>query len=364
MSEVFQRLLTQLIAGASVIGPTAQRNAQMATARKLEATLQFTPYFHCTSRCVRGAYLCGVNKETGEDFTHRRRWLRARLLKLATVFSIKLAAFAIMENHFHVVLKVDRETADSWSNTEVIQRWHRIFKGTELSQRFLNLDTLSTAEKELLLRDVRRWRLALADISWFMRCVKEPLARQSNREDGCKGRFWEGRFHSQALLDTGALLACMTYVDLNPTRANMGEFPESDPFTSLHQRAAAVSSGSTEQQVLHSGLLNIDAHELTAANDALPITTLDYLELVDVVARQRRPDKQGALDTLAKPVLERLGISKSAWQELEHCFKTHFHVLVGCSESLKNACQILGQKCAWGQRHCQTFFDESAAPFP
>lgn len=340
--------------GGNVTGPTAQRNAQMATARKLEATLQLTPYFHCTSRCVRGAYLCGVNRDTGEDFTHRRTWLKARLLKLATVFSIKLAAFAIMENHFHVVLKVDREAATDWSDEDVILRWHQLFRGTDLSKRFLECDTLNATEKLLLSRSVKRWRLTLADISWFMRCVKEPLARQSNREDGCKGRFWEGRFHSQALLDTRALVACMTYVDLNPTRANMSEFPESDPFTSLHCRAEAVSASHGRQKPLHSGLMSIDED----ASTSLPISTLDYIELVDLAARQRRPNKQGALDRLAKPALERLGMGQSSWQELEMRFKKHFHVLVGCSDSVKNACQFLGQKCAWGQRHCQHFFDD------
>ncbi|MGQ7845492.1 transposase [Granulosicoccus sp. 3-233] len=291
--------------------------------------------------------------------THRRCWLKARLLKLATVFSIKLAAFAIMENHFHVVLKVERGQAEKWSDTEIIQRWHQVFKGTELSQRFLAQEALSIEEQKILSHSIGRWRLALTDISWFMRCVKEPLARQANKEDGCKGRFWEGRFHSQALLDARALVACMTYVDLNPLRANLGKFPESDPFTSLHQRAAAVAPDNAAPQALHSGLMHIDAHAEHTASITLPFNTLEYLELVDIAARHDRPDKKGTLNTHAQPVLERLGISKSAWQDLEICFKKHFHVLVGCSDSLKNACRILGQKGAWGQQHCQSFFDES-----
>lgn len=332
----------------------------MATARKLDAALQVTPYFHCTSRCVRGAFLCGINKNTGQDFTHRRRWLRARLLKLATVFSIELAAFAIMENHFHVVLKVDLEAIKTRSDREIIERWHQIFKGTDNSRRYIEGGKLTPAEIESLSLSVNRWRNDLTDISWFMRCAKEPLARSANQEDGCKGRFWEGRFHSQVLLDKQALIACMTYVDLNPLRAKMSEHPESDPFTSLHYRAEAISAEREPSKPLPPGLLNIDAHDKPTLTPSFPVSTLDYIELVDLAARQQRPGKPGSTASSTKPLLERLGISKPSWQNLQIYFKEHFHALVGSSDSMTNACNMMGKKRIWGQRHCRNFFDGPA----
>ncbi|ASJ76467.1 transposase [Granulosicoccus antarcticus] len=329
----------------------------MATPRRLDAALQLTPYFHCTSRCVRGSFLCGIDRTTGQDFTHRRRWLRKRLLQLATIFSIKLVAFAIMENHFHVVLRVDRDIAETWSDDEVILRWHQLFKGTELSRRHSDSETLDSSELKILSASVRRWRNALHDISWLMRCAKEPLARLSNREDDCKGRFWEGRFHSQTLLDARAVVACMAYVDLNPTRAQMCSVPEEDPFTSLHCRFKAAYNDTAATEPLPPGLINLDEQSENKRYPQLLVNTLEYIELVDLTARLHRPDKRGALSSQAMPALQRLGINKASWQELEKCFKQHFHVLVGTSASLKQACQALGKRYAWGQKECHDFFN-------
>ena len=194
-----------------------------------------TPYYHCVSRCVRRSFLCGTD-ERGRNFEHRRGWIEERLLTLTGIFAIDICAYAIMSNHYHVVLHINQAVAKSWTESEVAERWHMLFKGNLLSQRFLRGEALDPAEAEALSHCLAIWRQRLMDISWFLRLINETIAREANAEDQCTGRFWEGRFKSQALLDEKALAACMTYVDLNPIRAKMAKTPESSDYTSAKAR--------------------------------------------------------------------------------------------------------------------------------
>ncbi|MCP4490070.1 MAG: transposase, partial [Gammaproteobacteria bacterium] len=91
----------------------------MPIARKNQISLEDTHYFHCVSRCVRRAFLCGKDHFSGKNYEHRRQWIEDRLLELGSIFSIDIAAYAIMSNHYHVVLHVDKQQADNWSNKEI-----------------------------------------------------------------------------------------------------------------------------------------------------------------------------------------------------------------------------------------------------
>jgi len=168
---------------------------------------------------VRRAFLCGVDSHTGFNFEHRRQWIVDRIKLLSSVFAIDLCAYAVMSNHYHLVIKIDVDEARQWSDEEVARRWMQIFSGSVLMHQFLANASLTKAELAYIADLLSTWRGRLCDLSWFMRCLNEPIARMANSEDQCTGRFWEGRFKSQALLDVRAVLACMTYVDLNPIRA-------------------------------------------------------------------------------------------------------------------------------------------------
>jgi hypothetical protein len=123
------------------------------------------------------------------------------------------------------VVRIDVEQVQDWSDEEIARRWLSIFSGPLLMHQHLGGADLTEPELEYIHVLFATWRHRLSDLSWFMRCLNEPIARMANAEDHCTGRFWEGRFKSQALLDARAVLACMAYVDLNPIRAAMASTP-------------------------------------------------------------------------------------------------------------------------------------------
>lgn len=217
----------------------------MAIARKLQINLEATQYYHCVSRCVRRAFLCGVDNVSGRNYEHRRGWVQKKLLELPNVFAIDVCAFAVMSNHTHCVLHVNHQLALNWSTQEVFTRWHRLFKGTNLTRRYSKSAGRGMTERELrmVVNTADVYRSRLMDISWFMRSLNEFVARKANKEDDCTGRFWEGRFKCQALLDEQAILCCMIYVDTNPIRAGMSKDLKSSCFTSIKLRLEANKLG-------------------------------------------------------------------------------------------------------------------------
>ncbi len=203
--------------------------------------------YHCIARCVRRAFLCGVDPLSGVDHEHRKEWIRERLQQLASVFAIDVCGYAVMSNHLHVVLRGRPDLAQDWSDEEVAIRWKRLYPARDPATG----SPIEPAECDLAMIVSDRARVSelrerLSSLSWFMRCLSEPIARRANREDGCTGRFWEGRFKSQALLDEAAILACSIYVDLNPIRAGIATRPEESEHTSAFDRIQSIQAAVAE----------------------------------------------------------------------------------------------------------------------
>jgi len=192
-------------------------------------------FYHLVSRCVRGAYLCG--KSRGRDYSHRRRWLEERIRFLTEAFALEVHAYAIMSNHFHLVVYYDPHAAAIWSTEEVVDRWLSVCPPRKKNG---SIDAIKLhVRRQDLLQDPARidlLRSQLGSQSTFMQLLKQPIARRANAEDDRVGHFFEQRFYSGALLSEEAILAAMAYVDLNPIRARIAETLESSSYTSVAAR--------------------------------------------------------------------------------------------------------------------------------
>jgi len=311
----------------------------MARPRQTIVSLEDTPYYHCCSRVVRKAFLCGIDNSTGDNFEHRREWVDSRILELATIFAIDICAYAVMSNHLHVVLKVDADKAKKWSDKEVLMQWHKGFKGTLLTHKFVKDEHLNEFELKTVNDCITQYRQRLIDISWFMRSLSEPIARMANKEDKCTGRFWEGRFKSQALLDEAAVLACMAYVDLNPIRAQMAATPETSDYTSIQRRINSAMKGEQPQS-----LLPFIGNDRKDQPKGIAFSLQDYLGLVDDTGRIIRNDKRGAISTYSAKLLTRLNIPQDNWLKLTTEFGKLFHGPVGTLQELTHYCEHLEKR--------------------
>jgi len=361
--------------------------------------------YHCVARCVRRAFLCGFDSLTGKSFEHRKGWIRQRLEELAGIFGIDLCGYAVMGNHLHVIVRTRPDVTAAWSDEEVAERWWRLFprrrdehglpaepEPHELAM--LVIEPQAAAER----------RRRLGSLSWLMRCLCEPIARRANREDGCTGRFWEGRFKSQALLDDAAVLACAVYVDLNPVRAGIVRTPEDSEHTSAYDRILALRDRRRDERRArrrgrasrrrgaartsldaagasrrdgwlcpirperpsqaapsgkgrtHRGNADADLTPRRASSEPfLPMSVKDYLRLLDWTGRQVRRDKPGAIPASMAPILDRLGVGGNWVASVLH-FGRWFHRAVGRADRLSEEAARRGKRWFQGLAHSRTAF--------
>ncbi|WP_196140306.1 transcription factor IIS helical bundle-like domain-containing protein [Aliikangiella sp. G2MR2-5] len=283
----------------------------MTRARESIIDLEATPYYHCTARCVRRAFLCGEDKYSGRNYEHRRDWIVERIAYQVKSFAIEVCSYAIMSNHYHLVLRVNVAQAREWSEANIIKRWKRLYQIPEVVKQYQK-NPQSEGIAQVAQDIIEEWRNRLMDISWFMRGLNEYLAREANKEDNCKGRFWEGRFKSQPLLDEGAVVTAMSYVDLNPIRAEMAKTAEQSDYTSIQQR---IKQSLNSNHTLPVPLIELTQSEQRHKN-AIHFTEADYLELVDWLGRAILPGKRGYIDEATPPILNRLNLQSDEFINL------------------------------------------------
>jgi hypothetical protein len=222
--------------------------------------------YHCVSRCVRQAYLLAWEKSSvalddsgsgaaahehglaGDESEacettiivddHRREWILRRIQHLSEVFAIDCISAAVMSNHMHLLLRTLPEVVQQWSDAEVAYRWLLLHPAQDIKNlRFREPGHKLCEEWESFLlpsrEAVAEWRKRMSSLSWYMKELKEPIAKAANREDEVTGAFWEERFKSYRVRDTLGLLACATYIDLNPVAAGMCDSPFALPITSI-----------------------------------------------------------------------------------------------------------------------------------
>ena len=323
----------------------------MTYARKNLVSLRDTPYYHVVARCVRRAWLWGADDYAGRDYSHRKEWVLARITQLTQLFTIDVCAYAVMSNHYHLVLHVDQGRAKQLTLVEVAQRWLQLFTAPPLVERYL-LGETSAVERAAAEAILTLWRERLCDLSWFMKCLNEHLARRANAEDQCTGRFWEGRFRSQALLDEAGLLTAMAYVDLNPIRAGFATTPEASSFTSISERIRSLRTPALPMRVP----LRVLRTEAAASSDAVPFKLRDYLELVDWTGRTIRAEKSGAIDARLPSILVRLNVDDQAWRQAMRPRGNVFGRAMGRLNHMRLHASTLGQCWVRGLRRAERLF--------
>ena len=303
----------------------------MTYARKILIPEGSPGTFHCVSRCVRRAFLCGEDRLTGRSFEHRRQWVEDRIHELAGIFGVAIWGYAVMSNHLHVVVQILPEEVALWSKEEVVKRWMRLYARQDQNPEMRAEMLAGNAERIEVLRE------RLSNLSWFMRCLVEPIARAANKEDICKGRFWEGRFKAQSLLDDNAVLAAMAYVDLNPVRAKICDTLEASVHTSARQRLTEIDQESAAADQPLAPIAGI------RGLCVLRMTQAEYLSLVDYTGREIRADKRGAIEGQPPAALARMGCRPETWTRQVLAVKSDFSRAMGAVECLIEKAAEMGQ---------------------
>lgn len=250
----------------------------MTIARNKQILLEKTQYYHCVSRCVRGACLSGKDPYSGHTVDHRSEWLQNIALDLSDSFCINIAGFCILPDGYQLVLFVNLAEAASISDLEVARRYRRIYRGSAVVKRFANGEQLSPDDQEILSTELGQLRQILTSIGKFMGYLNQTIARWANDENDIRGPFWHRRYASRAIESADQLVTTLVDTDMASFRSGHAVLPEEARFSGLACRLSAngrrLMPFSTDNSTPWRKDLGV-----------LPLSFRSYLQLIDQKSR-------------------------------------------------------------------------------
>ena len=335
--------------------------------------------YHCFNRIVRRSYLCGVDPHTGRDYSHRRDWLYQRLQRLAQYFAIDVLAYAILSNHYHLVLRNRPDLVAAMDDVAVVKAWLMICPKSRQPDSGPPVPPTQAEIQAELKRPghVAELRQRLSNPSWQIRQLSQYMGIRCNDEDQITGHFWEARFGMTRLLDEAAVLACLAYVDLNPLHAHLTDCLEGYPHVSIGERLRtlddqaidtagwlapiALSEETSRRPVKVVNRLSREqlAAELQSQQDrllgCLPMDLQQYAALLRWLATRDR--KQPAGDGEDEPrraacpeLLRQFRLDPREFADLVRGFGRRFCTAAGCPASLQREAERRGKRRLRGIR--------------
>ena len=102
-----------------------------------------------------------------------------------------VCGFAILDNHLHVLLRLHLAKAKAWSAEDIVRRWVELCPPKDIYRKPVRVTGAWIGERATDLEWVEERRKRLTDLGWFMKSLKEPIARRANHDDQCTGAFWK-----------------------------------------------------------------------------------------------------------------------------------------------------------------------------